>query len=217
MNESIISWKSAMQHYTDHQSNLTQTMSTTLNTPTLEARLISAPINSINKDSLTKLLSHITHQLKILHSTFIEPNRLIRKRREKQLDFDRLRDVWARNALKELPECPDALLVESADVYVVLNAQLVLELPEYLENVLACIEAILGLIVNCHIEFYQLCVNEYSKGDDTLINENTHHSIATAMGLKGAFEIKSREITSLNAWHERTWRTTYVIQCLLIV
>ncbi|KAJ3035491.1 hypothetical protein HK097_004198, partial [Rhizophlyctis rosea] len=81
------------------------------------------------RDAEQKIKTQITPLLETLTNRFKEPLLIMKKRDKKLLDFDRAR------VLKADGKIVDKALLESADAYTSINAQLVEELPKFLELV----------------------------------------------------------------------------------
>ncbi|KAJ3035762.1 hypothetical protein HDV00_003433 [Rhizophlyctis rosea] len=81
------------------------------------------------KDADSKIRTTINPALETLMNRFKEPQLIMRKRDKKLLDFDRAKGMKAKGELVE------KALLESADAYTSINAQLVEELPKFLDLV----------------------------------------------------------------------------------
>ncbi|KAI9003213.1 hypothetical protein BC832DRAFT_593288 [Gaertneriomyces semiglobifer] len=125
--------------------------------------------------------------LETLLKKFKDPQVVMRKRESKLLDYERCETLRARG------EQPDKVIEESADAYVSLHAQLIEELPVFLDLTAKYVDVVCVFIADVQAKVHEAIVASW-KGVLEVCND-THHDA----------DIVMRELTSLGKWREWNW------------
>jgi len=132
----------------------------------------------------------------ILLSLFEEPDRLILKRNRKQLDFDRCRDTEKRG------EKIDKRLKENADAYVALNAQLIDELPPFLNFASLYLQRAVVELMQIQTRFYESMsskMNRLCDRHEIVTNVNIVEDYFTKIADAAS---KAPELTIISNWNK---------------
>jgi hypothetical protein len=153
-------------------------------------------------DNNTKSISRIIHRgLELC----IPVSKIIRKRNDKQLDYERLLSIKGKG------EIPDPLLLESGDEYLAINALVIEEIPKFIDYIGELVGVVMDGLLSIQKEFctgyHKACQNvgaaffvEGFGGFERIPND---YYAAMAPGRNA--EISCREIGLLSKWKDSVW------------
>ncbi|KAJ3279401.1 hypothetical protein HK104_001500 [Borealophlyctis nickersoniae] len=157
------------------------------------------------RDAESKIKTTIHPALETLMNRFKEPNLIMNKRNKKLLDYDRARAMRARG------EPVDKTLLESAEAYSSLNAQLLEELPKFLDLVCKYIDIVVCHIADIQAQVYRdirielMPLADALRGGADGIAGDIIGEYARHMEIGGPVEVATRDISTLWKWREFIW------------
>ncbi|KAG4303776.1 hypothetical protein PORY_002818 [Pneumocystis oryctolagi] len=177
----IKSWLQELTNYHFQQNNLAFSYSlcitcekNSFNQTQMKWKEYKTIINEACKDGLNELEKNIAYfvlkPLKLLKNLYKNPNCIIKKRNTKILDYVHVK------TLKEKGVLPNGALIQSAEMYNVINTQLKKELPEFLYYTSELFNEIIIRFSYCQQQWYKFWVLKLKKylpeHYDPLINFN---------------------------------------------
>ncbi|KAI8921901.1 hypothetical protein DFJ77DRAFT_505668 [Powellomyces hirtus] len=153
------------------------------------------------RDADNQVRNNIQPALDVLQKKFREPQMVMRKREQKLLDYERAAAIKARG------EQVDKVLNESAEAYQSIHAQLIEELPRFLDLVAKYMDVVSVHIADLQAKLHaELIVHLKPIGelvgtsDGQIVDE-----FIAAMAPGASVEMSSRNIRLLTRWRESIW------------
>ncbi|EMR11489.1 hypothetical protein PNEG_00503 [Pneumocystis murina B123] len=159
----IKNWFKELTNYLLHQSNLAFAYSNCMITGKKSFSEIQKKwkeyktlIDKASKDGLCELEKNLAYfvfkPLKLLKNLYKIPNSIIKKRNTKILDYIHVK------TLKEKGILPNKVLVQSAEIYNVINTQLKKELPDFLHYTSELFNEIIIRLSYCQQQWYKFWI-----------------------------------------------------------
>ncbi|KAH6587028.1 hypothetical protein BASA50_000075 [Batrachochytrium salamandrivorans] len=164
-------------------------------------RLLTGPY----RDAETQVRLVMIPAMDELLDNFKAPLLIMRKRDAKMLDYDRA------NSLRVKGDVVDKLLADSADTYTSINAQLIEELPLFMNLVISYVHEILVEIIMLQTNMYQsirqivvpladaLQISMHETTEDILRRFREH------MRAGGPVDLATRDVLLLHQWRSSIW------------
>ncbi|KAI8825702.1 uncharacterized protein EV422DRAFT_137250 [Fimicolochytrium jonesii] len=167
------------------------------------------------RDADTTTREVIQPALDVLAKMFRGPQVVIKKREQKQLDYERAMAIKARG------EQVDKVLTDSADAYSSIHAQLIEELPRFLDLAAKYIDVVAVHIADMQARTHKTFLEQVQPIVQLITADQSgevasHASVVeeykAALAVGGDLELFTRSITLLARWRETVWENAPILE-----